>query len=155
MGPPVGNHESVEFEVRRARDGDAEAVGGLLEQLSYQHDAGVGDRLASWIEDPRGEVFVADDGERLLGAVAVYFTPRFERDGRWAQIVALVTDDRARGRNVVRSLMHRAESAAIDAGCDMLALMSSRERTGAHAFYQRLGYRDRCEDHAQFVRPLR
>lgn len=144
----------VNFEIRPARYDDADAVGGLLEQLSYEDDAGVRSRLRSWVADPRGEVFVADDGHDLLGVVAVYFTPRFERHGWWAQVVALVTETRARGRNVGRSLMHRAESSAIDAGCDMLALMSSRERIGAHAFYRRLGYRDRCEDHAQFVKQL-
>jgi GNAT superfamily N-acetyltransferase len=129
-------------------------VSVLLEQLSYEQDATVTDRLCLWLDDPRGHVFVADARRAVLGVVALYITPRFERTGWWAQVVALVTAEAARGMGVGRRLMNRAEAAAMDAGCDRIALSSSRERSGAHAFYRRLGYRDRCDDHAQFVRLL-
>lgn len=144
----------MEFEIRAAREHDAEAMTELLEQLSYRQDGGVAERLRSWLDDPQGHVLVADDGTALLGVVAMYLTPRFERDGWWAQVVALVTAESARRTGIGRELMRRAEARAVEAGCDMLALNSSRERSGAHAFYRRLGYVDRCHDHAQFVRPL-
>src|SRR5690606_7294867 len=40
-------------------------------------------------------------------------------------------------------------------GCDAVRLSSPRDRATAHAIYRSLGYRDRCPDHAQFIRPLR
>jgi GNAT superfamily N-acetyltransferase len=87
-----------------------------------------------------------------VAALAVL--PFFERPGRWGRVVALVVDERARGLGVGRRLLAATEQAAVARGCVRMEITSSRRRTGAHAFYRSLGYADRCEDSARFLKDL-
>lgn len=144
----------VDLMIRTATVDDALPVAGMLRELGYEQDGDVGDRLRWWTDDPASHVLVAGAGDELVGVLALRVTPRFERGGWWAQIVALVTRRAARRQGVGRRLVREAEAMAAAAGCDTMILSSSRERAGAHAFYRSLGYRDRCSDHAQFVRSL-
>jgi GNAT superfamily N-acetyltransferase len=144
----------VDLVVRTATVDDAGAVADMLRELGYEQDGDIGDRLRWWTDDPARHVLMAGAGDELMGVLALRVTARFERDGWWAQIVTLVTRQTARRRGVGRRLVREAEAMAAAAGCDTMILSSSRERAGAHAFYRSLGYRDRCSDHAQFVRSL-
>jgi GNAT superfamily N-acetyltransferase len=144
----------VDLVIRTATVSDAAAVADMLRELGYAQDGDVADRLRLWTDDPAGHVLVASAGDELKGVLAMRVTPRFERDGWWAQIVALVTRQTARREGVGRRLVRQAEAIATAAGCDTMMLSSSRERVAAHEFYRTLGYRDRCLDHAQFVRSL-
>jgi GNAT superfamily N-acetyltransferase len=67
--------------------------------------------------------------ERLL-----YVEPRVD-------VTGLVVDDAHRGTGVGRMLMARAEQWALDRGCHLVHLRTNVKRAGAHAFYERLGYR--------------
>jgi GNAT superfamily N-acetyltransferase len=51
----------------------------------------------------------------------------------------VVAADR-RGRNIGRTLVKAAEAVCAEAGCVAVEVTSNRARTGAHAFYERLGY---------------
>lgn len=126
----------------------------MLRELGYEQEGDLVDRLERWANDAAGHVLVAGVGDELKGVLAMYVTPRFECNGWWAQIVALVTRRAARRQGVGRRLVQRAEAIATAAGCDTMMVSSSRRRVAAHEFYRGLGYRDRCFDHGQFVRPL-
>lgn len=141
--------------VRRVRAADAAVIAGLLSELGYpQSEAVVATRLTGWLGAEQAAVFGWADDADLLGVIAVHVVPFFERDGGWARIVALVVSDRARRRGAGAALVAAAEEFALARGCTMMEVTSSRQRDGAHAFYRRLGYVDRCTDSGRFTRQL-
>jgi GNAT superfamily N-acetyltransferase len=127
----------------------------LLEHLGYPTDeAAVHQRLDYWLDDPSSWLIGAEDGETLVGVAALHVLPMLEVTGRFGRLVALVVDDRYRGRGVGGSLVSAAEEQARAAGCVLLEISSSRHRNRAHEFYQRLGYEDRCPSSARFAKYL-
>lgn len=142
--------------VRDARPADAASIAGLLEDLGYPQDGvdSVAERVRRWLDDPASALFVwADDGD-VAGVIAVHVCPYFERDGAWARITALVVARRVRGRGAGAALVGAAEAFARERGCPRVEVTSSRHRTGAHAFYQRLGYVDQCATAGRFLRSM-
>jgi GNAT superfamily N-acetyltransferase len=98
-------------------------------------------RLAAMRAAPDYAVFVAElpDGE-VAGWVGVFVYRCVEADTR-AEISGLVVDERIRSSGIGRRLMERAEEWARGKGCSAVGLRSQVLREGAHAFYQRLGYK--------------
>lgn len=149
-------------EVRALTSNDTAAVRDLLAELGYPASDGIDRRLEHWATEPHRRLLLAhhdtnrgpDQGPDVLGLVGVTFTPRLESDRWWAQIVALVVDSRARRQGVGRILLEHVEGLATQAGCDAIMINSSRARASAQRFYLQAGYRDRCNDHAQFIRPI-
>jgi GNAT superfamily N-acetyltransferase len=134
---------------------DAPRLAVLLDQLGYPTDeAAVHLRLDYWLDEPCSWLIGAEDDRTLVGVAALHLLPMFEATGRFGRLVALVVDDRYRGRGVGGLLVSAAEEQARSAGCVLLEISSSRHRTRAHEFYQRLGYEDRCPSSARFVRNL-
>lgn len=139
--------------LRTARSSDAGALAPLLAELGYPATgADLDQRLARWIGQPDRVLLVAHDRTELLGLLALTITPRVESDASWAQVVAFVVTAHARARGIGGDLLQHAEQLSHEAGCDTVIINSSRQRSGAGTFYRNRGYRDRCEDHAQFVR---
>lgn len=134
---------------------DAPRLAALLDQLGYPTDeAAVHQRLDYWLDDPSSWLIGAEGDGTLVGVAALHAIPMLEATGRFGRLVALVVDDGYRGRGVGGSLVASAEEHARSAGCIRLEISSSRHRTGAHAFYQRLGYEDRCPFSARFIKNL-
>ncbi len=131
-------------EVRAASRADAPAVRELLAELGYPTSGDLDSRLRRWTSPPERRLLLAVETTDVLGLLALATTPRLESDRWWAQVVALVVSSSVRGQGVGTALVQRAETLSADAGCDAVIINSSRARTDAHAFYKRLGYRDRC-----------
>lgn len=143
----------VDVQLRPVRRHDVSRLVVLLGQLGYPTiDAAVHERLDYWLDDPSGRLIGADDDGDLIGVAALGVLPMLEVTGRLARLLALVVDERARGRGVGRSLVAAAEEEARAAGCVRMEITSSRNRTRTHEFYQRLGYSDRCPSSARFVK---
>ena len=142
--------------IRPAHVSDAAAVGELLHQLGYPPDdtTATADRIGRWDQDPAGAAYVADAGGDLLGLIAVYSCPFFERAGNWGRIVALVVAERARGRGVGSELVTAAELFAASRGCVRMEVTSADRRQHAHAFYRNRGYADQTGRSTRFVREL-
>ena len=140
--------------VREVTRADDAAIGELLGELGYPSATDLQTRLGSWLDVSERRLLVAVVCGDVVGMLGLVMTPRLESDGWWAQVVALVVAERYRGQGVGRRLVERAEALSEEAGCDTLFINSSRRRTDAHALFVRLGYRDRCQDHAQFVRSM-
>lgn len=140
--------------IRPVRRTDAPAVNELLGQLGYPQDdqAATARRIQSWSDDPTSAAFAAEDGDQLLGVIAVHLCPYFERDGSWGRIVALVVSDQVRGRGVGSELVAAAESFAVSHGCLRMEVSSSDRRQDAHAFYRRRGYVDLAGQSSRFSR---
>lgn len=67
-------------------------------------------------------------------------------------MVSLLVDQNALGHGIGARLLRAAETAALELGCVDMELTSARGRAAAHAFYERMGYQDHCENAARFLR---
>jgi GNAT superfamily N-acetyltransferase len=140
--------------LRRPTLADTDAVAGLLGELGYPDEAGVGERVAAWAGDVRSEVTVAEDDGVLIGLIAVTAQPGFHHAEPLAVVVSLVVSSAARGSRVGRRLVDAAERFAREHGCTAMQLSSGLWRPEAHAFYRRLGFTDRGETHVRYARPV-
>lgn len=112
------------------------------------------DRLDHWIDEPSGRLIGADDDGVLIGVAALGILPMLEVTGKLGRLLALVVDERYRGRGVGQALVAATEDQARAAGCVKMEVTSSRYRTRTHEFYKLLGYEDICSSSARFVKSL-
>jgi predicted N-acetyltransferase YhbS len=142
--------------VRPAQPGDAAPVAELLAELGYpgNRTEEVRRRLTMWEHETAGLVLVAERKEQVVGVIAVIAIPYLEREGRWGRIVALVVSSACRGQGIGRRLVDAAEKAAGELDCVAMEVTSRRSRTESHPFYRNLGYADRCERSARYLKEL-
>lgn len=93
--------------------------------------------------DPRNEVLVLTqepDGA-VLGCLQLTYIPGLGQGGRERALVEAVRirADR-RGEGLGARLMELAVARARERGCGLVQLTSSKRRTAAHRFYERLGF---------------
>jgi GNAT superfamily N-acetyltransferase len=127
---------------RPAREGDATALVGLVEELGYPSaPATLAVRLARLLAAPGHAVFVAedDDAHELLGWLHAQESLSLA-DEPVALVSGLVVTASARGRGLGRGLMAEAESWARARGLVSMRLRARARRREAHAFYRRLGF---------------
>jgi GNAT superfamily N-acetyltransferase len=128
--------------VRDARSTDAEAMSRLCEQLGYPAPAGaIPRRLVRLQQDPNARALVADAGEGPVGLATVHIRHTINHEAPIAQLTLLVVDESQRSRGVGRALVEEAERWAHAQGCHRIVVTTTLQRTGAHAFYERIGYR--------------
>jgi GNAT superfamily N-acetyltransferase len=130
------------FILRAARAEDSVALARLSTQLGYPVSGEeISVRLANALRDPSSAVVVAETptGD-VVGFVHLLHQFLVESDPR-VEIGALVVDESHRGVGVGQLLMARAEQWARERGCKCVNLRSNVIRAGAHAFYERIGYR--------------
>ncbi|MFE9932150.1 GNAT family N-acetyltransferase [Streptomyces sp. NPDC005533] len=95
--------------------------------------------------DPRNEMLVLTDGaagaEVVLGCLQLTYIPGLGQNGRERAVVEAVRvrADR-RGAGLGAELMRLAVERARERGCGLVQLTSSKRRTAAHRFYERLGF---------------
>jgi GNAT superfamily N-acetyltransferase len=127
--------------VRSARLEDAAQLARLFDQLGHpQTGDALGGPLENLLADPRADVLVADDGATLIGAATYFLVPVAHDSRPWCRITALAVDEAHRGHGIGRMLVAAAETAARDAACSRIEATSALHRTGAHRFYETLGY---------------
>ena len=85
-----------------------------------------------------GRMCVATDGSPVRG-IALWRVIENTYEGRRLYVDDLVTDEAHRSRGIGRTLLRHLERKAQDLQCDVLALDSGTQRTGAHRFYFREG----------------
>ncbi|MER6252542.1 GNAT family N-acetyltransferase [Streptomyces sp. NPDC001584] len=99
--------------------------------------------------DPRNEMLVLTDGageageagEVVLGCLQLTYIPGLGQNGQERALVEAVRirADR-RGGGLGAELMRLAAERARERGCGLVQLTSSKPRTAAHRFYERLGF---------------
>jgi ribosomal protein S18 acetylase RimI-like enzyme len=95
------------------------------------------------IRDPHlGRLWVARDGERVVGYVAVALGFSFEYRGREAFVDELLIAESHRGRGLGREALHTAEKYCREAGVNALHLEVERHRATALELYRRRGFED-------------
>jgi GNAT superfamily N-acetyltransferase len=141
--------------LRPVRRQDVSALAGLLGQLGYPTtEPELDGRLDYWLEDSASWLIGAEDGGDLIGVAALHVMPVLEKTGKLARLLALVVDERYRGRGVGRMLVTAVENRARAAGCLAMEVNSSRHRTRSHMFYQQVGDEDACAKKARFFKSL-
>jgi GNAT superfamily N-acetyltransferase len=143
--------EPAQVLLRRARQDDVPAIIALLaaDQLGAGRD-GIRDEadLAAYEQafgaidaDPAHLLVVADAGGTVVGTLQLSFLPGLARRGALrAQIEAVRVADGARGGGLGAAMIRWAIEEAGRRGCALVQLTSDKSRTGAHRFYQRLGF---------------
>lgn len=130
--------------IRRAVPDDARAIAPLLGQLGYptsaEKVAARFARLADSENDPAWVAVDPHDEEDLLGFAAGHLFYPYELDTPVAELTALVITERRRRTGSGRALVAAFEEWATAAGSSRATVASSFRRTGAHAFYEKLGY---------------
>ncbi len=136
--------------VRQAAAGDFDALLRLLDQMDEsmyrgRASAGEGDLRPLYeaiLADPDQHLFLAEDGDRLVGSAHLMVLRHFGRSLPLSAVVegVIVAGDYRRG-GVGAALMRAAAAAAREAGCYKLDLTSNMARAGAHRFYSRLGWK--------------
>lgn len=133
--------DSGQVTIRLASAEDAGRIAVLCQQLGYPaSQEQVRQRLGQIQQDEDHAVFIAEwaDGH-VVGWVHIYACQLVVID-RHARIGGLVVNEDRRRRGVGRLLMERAERWARDQGCGAVHLRSNVVRSGAHAFYEKIGY---------------
>jgi GNAT superfamily N-acetyltransferase len=145
------NLEQGPVALRRARLADVPAIVALIaaDQLGATRD-GVRDEadLAAYTAaflaidaDPAHVLVVADSGGEIAGTMQLSFLPGLARRGALrAQIEAVRVAESTRGSGLGAAMMAWAIDEARRRGCALVQLTSDKSRTGAHRFYQRLGF---------------
>jgi GNAT superfamily N-acetyltransferase len=143
--------EPAQVTLRRARQDDVPAIITLLaaDQLGATRD-GIRDNadLAAYEQafraidaDPAHLLVVADCGGTVVGTLQLSFLPGLARRGALrAQIEAVRVAGEARGGGLGAAMIRWAIDEAGRRDCALVQLTSDKSRTGAHRFYQRLGF---------------
>jgi GNAT superfamily N-acetyltransferase len=127
--------------VRCARLEDVDQLAGLFDELGHrQTDDALALALEGALSDPRAGVLVADDGGALVGAATYFLVPVLHDSGPSCRVTTLVVDEAHRGHGIGHRLVEAAEAVARGAGCSRIEATSALHRTGAHRFYDGLGY---------------
>lgn len=126
--------------VRHAEAGDADALARLCGQLGYpsSRDA-VLSRLERMVRDG-ARALVAASGGDVVGLATVHLRNMINHEAPLAQLTLLVVDEARRSQGVGRALVDEAEAWARAQGCRRIIVTTALHRTGAHAFYERIGY---------------
>jgi GNAT superfamily N-acetyltransferase len=126
--------------VRLATLADAAAIADLTSQLGYDvAPSAISERLSRIIMRPDHILFVAEHDGAVVGWLHASIAEHLETDAA-VVIGGLVVDRHHQGRGIGRVLMEHAENWARERECSIVRLRSSASRTGAHQFYERLGY---------------
>jgi N-acetylglutamate synthase-like GNAT family acetyltransferase len=141
--------------IRSAVIGDVPALVGLLAAWGHEQDAtGIEAQLVMWSRTEMADLLVADMDGKAVAAIAVAALPHLGRPGRLGRVMGLVVGDECRRQGVGRALIAAAEQRARAWDCDALELTSSRHRREAPDFYAALGFVDRSDSHARYVRAI-
>lgn len=143
---------------RKATEADLPAIVALLadDPLGAGRetpDLGPYRRAFSAIDaDPDEFLLVVEADGRLLGTLQLTFLHGLARGGAIrAQVEGVRVAAEARGRGLGRAMFDWVFAQARARGCALVQLTSDRTRTGAHAFYDGLGF---VPSHTGFKKPL-
>lgn len=129
--------------LRPANLADAARIAELLVQLGY---AGTEDfllrRLTQLLSHPDAGLQVAEREQTVLGFISYHFIAQLALAGDFCRITYFCVADDARGAGVGALLEAAVTAAARARGCDRIELHCHERRTGAHGFYERLGYEE-------------
>lgn len=138
--------------IRPARLEDAERLQSInLAALGYDFSpAGTARRLQSVLARPSDCLLVCEVDGRVAGYIHLADYEAIYCES-FKNVLALAVDPAFQGRGLGRMLIEAGEAWAQSCGCAGVQLSSGMDRTGAHAFYRRVGFAHR-KDQKSFVK---
>ena len=89
----------------------------------------------------KGEIFVAELGNEIVGIVQVMVFPLFSYTGSWCcELESVHVRSDFRGKGIGGQLLEKAEEFARMQGCFRIQLTSRNVREDAHRFYLNAGF---------------
>ena len=135
------------LELGPARKKDLEKLVDLLGVLFAQEADFVPDAtkqrraLEAILADPRiGRIYVAREGDRVVGMVSTLYTISTAEGGKAAWLEDMVVLPECRGRGIGAALLSHAVVGSRDEGCLRLTLLSDEDNDLAHAVYASEGF---------------
>lgn len=127
--------------IRDASDRDAAALADLMTQLGYPTSANqMLERLRPLLAHEDYATLVAESEGAVVGMAGVCTGLHYARDGSYGRIVALVVDERHRGRGVGKALVAHAEAWIRSRSGESVIVNTRATRADAHRFYRGLGF---------------
>ena len=117
-------------------------IGRDRENPGPQLDTRYRDAFDAIERDPNQLLIVAERSAQVIGVLQLTFIPGLTRRGMWrGQIegVRIAADERAGG--IGRAMLVWAIEECRKRGCGLVQLTSDKRRSGAHSFYEALGFR--------------
>jgi GNAT superfamily N-acetyltransferase len=128
------------FHVRRAVDGDAEAISRLTTELGYPSTVDeTARRLGVLLRADSHFIAVAEQSSGIVGWVAAERRVLLESGDR-AEIVGLIVGAEGRRGGIGSALVQAAEDWATERQLHVISVRSNVTRIESHPFYERLGY---------------
>ena len=147
--PDVLTTDSVAF--RRAAPDDLRTIVALLaddpigrdrENPGTQLDTCYRKAFAAIDRDPNQLLAVAERSGRVIGVLQLSFIPGLTRRGMWrGQIEGVRVAVGERGSGIGRVMLEWAIGECRKRDCGLVQLTSDKRRSGAHSFYEALGFR--------------
>lgn len=128
--------------VRTCRIDDAEQLCGLIRnELGYADITvdNVRSSLQKVLSNDDYFSFVAEDKSGICGFISAVREISLEI-GEYCRILALAVKKEYQSRGIGTALVELVESKARTEGAKLVTLSSQFKRTGAHEFYEKLGY---------------
>lgn len=137
----VSGPDAPAFRIRRARRGDAEAIGNLVKELGYPQ--GSDSQTINWvISHPEIEIFVASDShDKPVGMVTLSYRPQLRLRGRIGTVDELVVAEAWRNKGIGRALLQTVVERARALSMKRLEIVShvTRQETKKD-FYAACGF---------------
>ena len=133
--------------VRRMTGEDIAVSQRLLSQLGYPLDTlEVRQRYDAVAASKDHSLMVAEQARRVVALCHVYVRPALDKPPE-AIVQALIVGHASCGSGIGTIMMAAAEAWARDRGLKSVALASNVMRTGAHSFYEDIGYQRAATSH--------
>jgi len=132
--------------IREAREPDVARILELYREAGIESEPGFTPQearaqLAVFLRYPSFRVFVAEVEGEVVGTYELLIMDNLAKRGRRSGVVEdVAVSPRFEGRGIGRAMMLHAQEECRRAGCYKLALSSGLKRTGAHGFYDAMGF---------------
>jgi GNAT superfamily N-acetyltransferase len=129
------------MQIREGEVEDSGAIARLLTELGYPATEDfVADKIQQQRGQPDSQLWVAVEGDEVLGFIAIHFISQLALPGDFCRITYFCVNSASRGKGVGSALEEKVCAIARERGCDCIEVHCHSRRELAHKFYDRQGY---------------
>jgi ribosomal protein S18 acetylase RimI-like enzyme len=138
----MAKDQDVDLTVRPVEAKDIDALADLMTQLGYETRVSeMQMRMETILANKNYATFVAISDGKVCGMIGTFTCYTYEHNSPSGRILALVVSEKMRGKEIGRALIAAAEKDLAQKNIKRVAVNARFERTGAHEFYEKLGYK--------------
>ena len=115
---------------------------GLIHLLGDVYDSEIPKDIleSNYLSSSRSILVATNENGLIVGCAFIEIQIDYVRPKKIAYITYVAVDVNYRKQGIGKKLMSAVEDICIDKGCSAIELTSANFRTGAHAFYESLGF---------------